>query len=248
MIEDEPLDIDTDWPRAMPREQARLLLENWVERGLVSQANAQSLWDDVLGPLYDSRAAAGRFSRGRCTCGAVHPAWRLPNYTGKSTPHRMNCRHYVGPLEHRRVTAVNESYSFSGSAMSTCSCGKRYPYWADEEAREAAVCPDILFVWRGPRPEPQEDAMSEQDEAPRSNAEVQEEYGVASDSQVAVEAERERLEKLAEKDQVGPDTSESEEGEQPDTEDEDHEPSDEPTADNEDADDEQGKEGETFHK
>lgn len=161
MIIDKPTDIETDWPRAMPREQARLLLENWAERKLIPQVYAQDLWDDVLGPLYDSRAAAARFSRGRCTCGAVHPAWRFPNYTGKRTEHRMRCRYYVGPLEHKRIQAVNGSFSITGTAMSECSCGKNYPYWADEEARKAAVCPDILFVWRGERPDTQEDTVNE---------------------------------------------------------------------------------------
>lgn len=236
-IKDERPDLDEVWPMVPSRDVAAFLLSRIVQDPQV----AQNVWNAVVRPLYDLREVQARWPRGRCYCGAVHPGMQHMHpgiRSDKSRGHRMRCRWYTGPLEHR---VIGGRVGITGSYLHECSCGRAYNEWADEDATVKAVCPDILFVWRGERPEPQEDAVSEQDE-PRSNAEVQEEYGVASDSQVAVEAERERLEKLAEKNQVGPDTSES------DTEDEDHEPSDDETADKADSDDEQGKEGESFHQ
>lgn len=237
---DEPEDIEVNWPRPMTREAAQRELADLL--GPSRASLAQDVWDTLLSPLYDLLAAKSRYpSRGHCLCGAVHPSWKLPNYTGKRTKHRMTCPHYTGPLKHHRVQALNESFFASGGAQAYCACGKRYPYWADEEKRIVAACPDILFVWRGERPDPQEDAVSEHDEV-KTNQQVQDEQGVASDSQAAVQAEQDRLEALAAKGQIGEDQRES------DTEDEDHEPNDDETADKADADDEKAGEGQSYNR
>lgn len=153
MIFDDPIDPDTEVPRKIvPREEALSILEGLVSEGQVAQRAAQHVWTAFLAPLYDARALGERWSRGRCPCGAVHPAWQTRNpglRSEASRGHRMWCRWYVGPLEHRERS---ERYGIvSDEPITECTCGRSYRKWADEDWTKRNVCPDILYVWRGDR-------------------------------------------------------------------------------------------------
>ncbi len=238
MIEDPRRDIDETVPRPKDRASARGELQTLVFTSELGHATAQKIWDRIVSPLYDARDYQEQWPHGNCRhCFIPHPKSRngmIRTAQGRTWGHAMRCPKYVGPLEHQ---VVREDLSFLGTPRSECSCGARYWTYQDDDWTVRGVCPDILFIWRGPRPEPQEDVMSEPEQV-KPNQQVQDEQGVASDSQVAVQAEQERLENLARNNQVGPDQ----------TEDEDHEPSDEETADKDDAEHEQGKKGETYNR
>lgn len=154
MINDKPLDIEAAWPRPFDREQARERLAGLIE----DQEAAQEVWNDLLAPLYDAlRARAVYSGTMSCrVCGKPHAAsYRAVQRAAKGLEpmkHAMHCPHYVGPLEHRRVSAVNDTFSITGEAMSTCACGRRYPYWDDENQRVTADCPDAAVDYRDARP------------------------------------------------------------------------------------------------
>lgn len=150
MIFDDPIDPDTEVPRKIPpRAEALSSLQAMVFEGKLPEGAAQHVWTQFLAPLYDARALGQRWTRGRCACGAVHPAWRAQRGLSEDLGHRMWCRWYVGPLKHE--TRSERSGICSGDPMIECTCGKSYYKWADEDWTKRSVCPDILFVWRGPR-------------------------------------------------------------------------------------------------
>lgn len=152
-IKDERQDLEEHWPIVPAREIAQFLLERIV--GDVKMA--QDVWNAVVGPLYDLREVEARWPRGRCACGAVHPRWRAQHPGLKSEAsrgHRMWCRWYVGPLKHQDR---GERPGFaSGEPMTSCTCGQTYYKWSDDGWTKRAACPEMLFVWRGPRPEEKE--------------------------------------------------------------------------------------------
>jgi hypothetical protein len=145
-INDERPDLDEVWPLVPDREIAKFLLSRIVD----DPKMAQDVWNAVVRPLYDLREVSGRWPRGRCYCGAVHPSHYALHPGLKSEAsrgHRMHCRWYKGPLKH---TDRSEKTGFaSGDPMIECSCGKRYYKWADDERITRNVCPDILLTWRG---------------------------------------------------------------------------------------------------
>lgn len=157
-IKDERPDLDEVWPLVPDREVAKFLLSRIVG----DDKMAQDVWNAVVRPLYDLREVSARWPRGRCSCGAVHPQWYGQNpglRSEKSRGHRMWCRWYVGPLTHKPHSS-RDGFA-SGEPMVKCTCGKSYYEWADDEWIKRNACPDMLFVWRGERPEEKEVTMSE---------------------------------------------------------------------------------------
>jgi len=85
---------------------------------------------------------------------ATPKGWLCRNCGGKEDAHKMYCRHYVGPLEHR-FTHTRWNDSLGGQEYDCCCGGSArvggmagsIPY-GDEP-----VCPNLAEVWRGPVPE-----------------------------------------------------------------------------------------------
>lgn len=148
----EPMDIDRYWPNVLTRDEALDMLQ-----GLLPARDAELVWERIVAPLYDERRAKHKWPGGRCHCGARHPAFRF-GPPRRMDEHRMWCRNYVGPLEH---FPIGHDMGITGEPRSQCKCGKTYSLWVTDEARVEAVCPDILLVWRGPRPlQSKEDGMT----------------------------------------------------------------------------------------
>lgn len=161
-IKDERPDLDEVWPLVPDREIAKFLLSRIV----ADEKTAQNVWNAVVAPLYDLREVSARWPHGRCSCGAVHPS-KYGQHPGlrseKSRGHRMWCRWYVGPLSHKPHSS-RDGFA-SGEPMVTCTCGQTYYEWADDDWTKRNVCPEILMIWRGERPEEKEVTMStEKDE------------------------------------------------------------------------------------
>lgn len=73
----------------------------------------------------------------------VNTAWAKA--LGKETrPHRMTCRFYVGPVEHRRIRASESWMGFA--TWIECACGTS---WNQKERDD---CPNSAEAWRGPQP------------------------------------------------------------------------------------------------
>lgn len=135
---DEPLDIDRHWPRPPGREDALQRLT-----ALVAGREAEAIWRELIGPLYDARRFASEWPRGSCRrCHIVHPDYPSPGAKIINGKHRMRCPKYVGPLEHR---IANSFLTAFGGIRNECICGASY-------TAEAATCPDAELDWRGPRP------------------------------------------------------------------------------------------------
>jgi hypothetical protein len=72
---------------------------------------------------------------------------------GKENAHRMRCRHYVGPLEHRMsLRGINGSF---GGYDYDCICGGWFRQGGlaghgDGTTDAEAVCPNADQTWRGP--------------------------------------------------------------------------------------------------
>jgi hypothetical protein len=142
-----PLKVDQHIPRPLDREAAAARVLELLPAEL-----ADAVWDEIIGPLYDSRTLRLRWRDGRCIrCSTVHPEnWpnTLGGRRGKPWPgHLMSCPAYVGPLQHRVVNGHQVLMGWHHD----CECGKSYPdeAWADQPVR----CPDAALDWRGPRPE-----------------------------------------------------------------------------------------------
>ncbi len=150
MIQDEPRDIDQDWPVAFNRDVARRDLERLSKDGELSQEAAQLVWDYFLAPLYDRRVATYEWPGQRCRrCNAMHPSHKDYDRFPSRQTHAMRCSKYVGPLEHRSVRTDDD---FFNAPRHECVCGQFYPHWADEDATVLGTCPDAAVDWRGPRP------------------------------------------------------------------------------------------------
>jgi hypothetical protein len=149
MVEHQPIDIDRLQPMAPSREMAMVLLERFVP----DAKQAQDVWTALLAPLYERQRYVADYPNGRCRrCGIPHPAspmGKLRAASGLPQIHRMYCSKYVGPLTHH---SVKIEPSFYGDRV-LCSCGKTYPYWADDDASIRGTCPDGALVWRGPHPD-----------------------------------------------------------------------------------------------
>jgi hypothetical protein len=164
----DPMNIDEVWPRVLKRDEAL----NTLRYLLPVPEMADDIWNQLLGPMYDLLRAQGKWRQGRCSCGAIHPAWRRPGQNeGPSVQHRMRCPSYVGPLRHGQA----DSGWTNGKPVGICTCGRSYPYWASMEEGTVAECPDILQEWRGPRPSRSEEThMGEPVEPEQDSAEVEE--------------------------------------------------------------------------
>jgi hypothetical protein len=138
-----PLDTDLHLPHVLSRDDAvARLLE------LLPADDADRVWDEIIGPLYDARQMRLGWRNGHCIrCGVPHPESQRVTSTRPWPGHRMTCRKYVGPLEHRIVNGHQALMGWN----SDCSCGRSYldDVWA--EPRQ--TCPDAALDWRGPRPE-----------------------------------------------------------------------------------------------
>lgn len=152
MIRD-PLDIDRFWPEVMSRDAALDALQNFL-----TEQEADWVWNRLLGPLYDLRRAMHQWPRGKCPCGATHPALRA-GPGRKADDHRMGCEKYVGPLDHY---VMHHGGNLVGPWI-LCSCGKRYSPLKAPDGGVYDLCPDRMRKWRGPRPSsPEESRMTEQ--------------------------------------------------------------------------------------
>lgn len=144
----EPLDTDKVMPVVLQREAAAELLANLLPPHL-----ADTIWDDIIAPLYDARVMSVHWQRGACRrCYVPHPAlWgKVPGrgIPGRPWPgHRAHCPKYVGPLEHRTVRGHDALFGL----MLDCSCGDSYYEYDGEGNRQA--CPKAGEAWRGPRAE-----------------------------------------------------------------------------------------------
>lgn len=140
------------------REQIKTALEDadcshqadyFREHGVTVVDCTDCLTDAVVSTVEPILWRARNMRGGRCRyCSAILD----PKSMGKSTdpqPHRMSCRHHVGPLEHRWVHAI-PSDTFGGTDHE-CVCGRmvRTGGWASEEGEP--VCPDAGLDWRGER-------------------------------------------------------------------------------------------------
>jgi hypothetical protein len=141
----EPLDIDREMPVVLDREAAMARLLD-----LLAPGAADTVWDEIIAPLYDARAMAREWRRGRCIrCSAVHPGneWELKRYPGRTsdaTAHQQRCPKYVGPLRHH----LGNGYMGFLGWRRTCSCGESW-YEFDEEGNRRD-CPKASESWRGP--------------------------------------------------------------------------------------------------
>lgn len=142
-----PLDTDRFIPDVPKREAA---IARVLE--LLPAELADAVWDEIIGPLYDSRTMRTDWRRGDCIrCSTPHPAlWAGTRAArdGKPWPgHRQDCPKYVGPLAHRVLRGHQALMGY----MNDCACGRSYPddAWADPPVQ----CPDAALDWRGPRPE-----------------------------------------------------------------------------------------------
>jgi hypothetical protein len=148
MIQDHPIDTDLDIPKPLSRDDAMAIVADLVPVEYHQQA--QVLWDTVIAPLYDRQQASQDWHHGKCRrCGAGHPAVVMPRGREVRTNHLLWCPKYVGPITHSPVRTERGFYGFKV----LCSCGSSYPEWADTDATIPGTCPDILLVWRGPRPQ-----------------------------------------------------------------------------------------------
>jgi len=91
------------------------------------------------------------------------PGWRGDKMVGicrvcggEENNHRMSCRHYVGPLEHKWThTRVNGTF---GGIDHDCSCGGWFRLGGlaghgDGTNKAEVTCPKAGETWRGPKPE-----------------------------------------------------------------------------------------------
>ncbi len=93
---------------------------------------------DAMMPVIEERLWCARnIWQGRCRwCSVrVEAAWNIDQ---RPRPHRMNCRYYVGSVEHHRSIALNGDNR-------GCACGT---WWSEDDA----VCPNFAELWRGPIP------------------------------------------------------------------------------------------------
>lgn len=143
----EPADIDQHWPKPRTREEAAERLAS-----IIPAAYVDTVWDELIAPLYDARRFAREWPRGTChRCYVRHPEHPAAGVSPRTGRHFMRCPKYVGPLEHR--SAHSHLMAF-GSLRHDCTCGKSYPDW--DEDGQPGICPDAHLDWRGPRPDAEE--------------------------------------------------------------------------------------------
>jgi hypothetical protein len=141
-----PLDTDLHLPAVLSREQAA---ERLLEL-LADPDDADRIWDEIIGSLYDSRQWSSQWRNGHCRhCRVEHPAWWAQRHPAdRQWPgHRTYCPRYVGPLEHHETGG---HHAFMGWRQG-CSCGQSWLQYDDEGNKQ--TCPDAALDWRGPRPE-----------------------------------------------------------------------------------------------
>lgn len=138
----EPLDIDQHWPKPLSRAEAAAYLAN-----LIPAACIDTVWDELIAPLYDARRFASEWPRGTChRCYVRHPEHPAASASPRSGRHLMRCPKYVGPLEHKQAHSHRMAF---GGYRAECACGKGYDEFDDDGTRN--TCPDAAIGWRGPR-------------------------------------------------------------------------------------------------
>jgi hypothetical protein len=143
---DKRMDIDRQWPELVERKSA---LERLLE--LVPEKDARPIWEELIAPLYERLRLAQQWPGGKCrTCGAMHPKAKRPSQPTWAVKHQTYCSKYIGPLKHQAVRS--DSAPITGEPRAHCACGQMYRYWADQDAKVKAKCPDHDIDWRGPRP------------------------------------------------------------------------------------------------
>ena len=198
----DPLDVDRFWPIVAGRDEALDVLQS-----LLSDRDAELVWNRVVQPLYDLMKARHLYPDGRCRCGALHPA-KTFGENDRAGQHRMWCERYVGPIHH---TLVRSGEGVLGNT-SVCSCGQRYSSWVDngEEYPVPGKCPDRLVEWRGPRPSsPEESRMTDkkkdeqQAEAQEGQETAQQEQERGEDGLTDAEREQQEIQRLDAEDKGG---------------------------------------------
>jgi hypothetical protein len=137
-----PLDTDRHLPAVLSREQA---VERLLE--LLPADDADRVWDEIIGALYDARVLHLGWRGGICIrCSVPHP--ENPRRLSATWPgHRPACPKYVGPLEHRIVSGHQGPVGWRVA----CSCGQTWLEYDDDGNKRG--CPNAALDWRGPRPE-----------------------------------------------------------------------------------------------
>jgi hypothetical protein len=139
------MDIDRHWPEVLERKRALERLEE-ISSGL----DGQAIWNELIAPLYERLRVNQQWPQGRCrSCQAVHPMAKSPSQSDRVLKHQMRCSKYIGPLEH--TPAATDTAPLTGEPRVHCSCGERYPYWADDNATIKNHCPSRKSEWRGPQ-------------------------------------------------------------------------------------------------
>lgn len=112
---------------------------------VVTVVQAADALDAILPVVEKSLWNAANTNYGKCnSCNAlVLEGWARPNRPVQ--PHRMTCRWYIGPVEHRLLrTTYNSFWNVNDYE---CTCGRSW-----REGDEAG-CPNTAETWRGPKPE-----------------------------------------------------------------------------------------------
>lgn len=98
---------------------------------------------------------AANVVRGRCrTCSGILDAEMHPRARDFELGHRMRCRFYVGPLEHKlRMRGINGTF---GGTDYDCICGGWFRQGGlaghgDGTTGAEPICPDADQDWRGPQ-------------------------------------------------------------------------------------------------
>jgi hypothetical protein len=129
------------------RARIEAALDSYTHNGHLVDAELGDVLDAVMAVVEKSLWNAANTNYGKCSsCNAlVLEGWARPNRPVQ--PHKMTCRWYVGPLEHRRLRS---SYNtFWQKTEYECTCGGTWREGGDG-------CPNVAETWRGASPEQQD--------------------------------------------------------------------------------------------
>lgn len=99
---------------------------------------------DAIMPVVEEKLWRANWTRhGKCRfCDALILEDWVCSRGRQVQPHRMHCRFYIGPVEHRDVHGRQAATHWS----TECSCGR------SRNAEREVTCPNTGEVWRGPMP------------------------------------------------------------------------------------------------
>lgn len=108
------------------------------------RGEVETLTDAVMAIVEKSLWNAANTDYGKCnSCNAlVLEGWARRGHPVQ--PHKMTCRWYVGPLEHRRLRSFYNT--FWQKTEYECTCGGT---WRED----GDGCPNAAETWRGPKPD-----------------------------------------------------------------------------------------------